>query len=943
MLSVAQRIQYAILICLFIASAYYFWAWWLQPAHRGNAILYALMTGSVCYLTLVLPGMYTFFLGWMRKPQHMPAQQGHHVAMISLTVPGSESLTIVRRQLEAMTAVTYPHESWILVDKVHSDEIQALAKSLNVRYFSRHDRETWGDLVEYWNQPEAPFKAKTKAGNVNAWLDAIDRLGERYDLFTQLDIDHIPEPRYLDMVIGYFRDPRIAWVQAPSVYSNFEPWPSRGSAEQELVLQGPLQAGFFGFSSTPFIIGSHCTYRMGPIREIGGFQPTRAEDHLDTVVLTAKGYRGVFMPEVIAVGDGPETFETYIGQQFAWAHSMIDVLFRFTPRLIWHYTPRQAVQFLFVQTWYTLWSITMCLMFCLPSIALLSNTSISHTTFWDFTVHSFPQAAVAFIIWFWSKQWFRPRGLSLSWRGIVLHVARWPIVLSALIQVLLRVEKPYMITRKGVDQGRGRPFSLAPYIPYFVLMLGSVVTSWYYLASIRHSGAQGYLLFSLEGAVMLLGVYLVVLVCDIRTLTAEGLGFMRGLLLRGKALLILLTFATLLGSTGVASFPQIVEAISFRDPGDARTIEAPRTAVSQAIAVGDQHTDRSSDDPTVAATPVSATDIAEAPSSAVAVSPDDATDDAPRVAVAPTTRPQPLGERNPPMAVSLPPLPVVGLPTDHLLFGAYDPQTRQFSTRPMDIDHGFLSWEKPDEIAAFIATARAEQRVPLVTIEPWTTASNIEHNILADTALGTNDALIRADARAIKSHAPQVVIVRFAHEMELTDNYPWAIANPDLFIQAYRHYVDVFRDEGVTNILWMWSPAGNGDAPRFYPGDSYVDLVGLTILSNREWDLSVGATDALSFDELFDVKYRTVARFEKPIIIAEFGVANDTDARQAAWLRDADASFSAYPLLKGVVYFNAKNAPNTWTGTVPDFRLPATLIWPASSILPAEPRRGTPQ
>src|SRR5262249_27685106 len=161
-----------------------------------------------------------------------------------------------------------PHENWILVDKVHSPEIEALAASLGVHYFSRHDRARWGDLVEYWNQPEAPFKAKTKAGNVNAWLDAIRRTGNDYELFNQLDIDHIPSPRYLDRVLGYFRCPDIAWVQAPSVYGNFDHWTSRGSAEQELVLQGPLQSGFFGFSGTPFIIGSHCTYRMSAIREI---------------------------------------------------------------------------------------------------------------------------------------------------------------------------------------------------------------------------------------------------------------------------------------------------------------------------------------------------------------------------------------------------------------------------------------------------------------------------------------------------------------------------------------------------------------------------------------------------------------------------------------------------------------------------------------------------
>src|SRR6185312_11200836 len=135
---------------------------------------------------------------------------------------------------------------------------------------------------------------------------------------------------------------------------------------------------------------------------------------------------------------------------------------------------------------------------------------------------------------------------------------------------------------------------------------------------------------------------------------------------------------------------------------------------------------------------------------------------------------------------------------------------------------------------------------------------------------------------------------------------------------------------------WVWSPAGNGDAPQFYPGDSYVDFVGLTVLSNKAWDLSVGATDALSFDELFGPKYATVAPFGKPIVIAEFGAASDSAGRQAAWLQDAYASFARYPLLRGVVYFNAMNAPNTWTGTTPDFRIPPSLRWPEGTTTPEE-------
>ena len=126
-------------------------------------------------------------------------------------------------------------------------------------------------------------------------------------MFVQFDIDHRPRRDYLERVLGYFRDPEVAWVQAPSVCGNLDNWTARGLAEQDMIFQGPLQMGFYGATRTPFIVGSHTSYRTSAIREIGGFQPTRAEDHLDTVVLAAHGYRGVFVPELIAVATGRTT------------------------------------------------------------------------------------------------------------------------------------------------------------------------------------------------------------------------------------------------------------------------------------------------------------------------------------------------------------------------------------------------------------------------------------------------------------------------------------------------------------------------------------------------------------------------------------------------------------------------------------------------------------
>jgi cellulose synthase (UDP-forming) len=560
-----QRKQYWAIFGLWLLFSAYFWKWWASPSHAGSLGLFIVLSVAWFYSTTLLPTFYLFYLGCMRRPAPMSARRAEElgvvgrVAVITLTVPGSESLEIVRRQVAAMKAIRYPHDCWILVDKEHSPEIKRLARQLGVFYFSRHDADAWGQArVARWNSATPPFQAKTKAGNVNSWLEAYSH---RYTHFTQLDIDHHPLPSYLDSVLGYFEDPNVAWVQAPSVYGNHEYWTARGSSEQEVVLQGPLQMGFFGFSRTPFIIGSHCTYDTEAIYSIGGFQPTRAEDHLDTVCLAAEGYEGVYFPEIIATGDGPETFEIYLGQQFAWAFSMIQVLFKYTPRLLHRYTLRQALQFLFAQTWYTLWSVSMLIVFISPLMSLVLNRPISNVSLLAFLTHSVPAGLLGTAVWWWSRSWHQPR-VAMSWRGVVLQMARWVIVLSALAQVILGVKKPYMITAKGVGSSEQRPIRLAPLVPYIALILLSLGACWLYMA-IYHSGScQGYMFFAVEESALFWLLLIVILVQDIRALQYANISISRYLRLRVTPSLVAMLTAVLLIATAFASYGLIIQAWS---------------------------------------------------------------------------------------------------------------------------------------------------------------------------------------------------------------------------------------------------------------------------------------------------------------------------------------------------------------------------------------------
>ncbi len=274
---------------------------------------------------------------------------------------------------------------------------------------------------------------------------------------------------------------------------------------------------------------------------------------------------------------------------------------------------------------------------------------------------------------------------------------------------------------------------------------------------------------------------------------------------------------------------------------------------------------------------------------------------------------------------------IITLPRTRMFLGVYDPGNI-FDKKKMDVEEEFVPWDKSP--LPFLAQARKEGRFPLLTVEAKVSADGVQ-SVLTDTIKGKNDLLIKKLALEIKSQAPQQIMVRFFHEMDLSV-YPWGDQNPKIFIAAWRHVVNVFKALGVDNIWWVWSPAGNPNAPEYYPGKSYVSFVGLTILDSAVWDILYGNSKPLTFKQIFNQRYQLVKRFDKPIIIAEFGVAPPKGLTprqgyqyQVNWMWKARADFTEFPLLAGVVYFNAINAPYPGDKKFgrPDWRIFPDMIW----------------
>jgi hypothetical protein len=111
---------------------------------------------------------------------------------------------------------------------------------------------------------------------------------------------------------------------------------------------------------------------------------------------------------------------------------------------------------------------------------------------------------------------------------------------------------------------------------------------------------------------------------------------------------------------------------------------------------------------------------------------------------------------------------------------------------------------------------------------------------LADAARGLYNDHYRMAAEKLAKWRPDepVLYIRTAWEFN-GDWFPWtAVGHPQDFIGAWRQFVDTFRS--VSNrFRFDWCPSG-GDklqipAEDAYPGDDYVDIIGLDIYDQEKW------------------------------------------------------------------------------------------------------------
>ena len=232
--------------------------------------------------------------------------------------------------------------------------------------------------------------------------------------------------------------------------------------------------------------------------------------------------------------------------------------------------------------------------------------------------------------------------------------------------------------------------------------------------------------------------------------------------------------------------------------------------------------------------------------------------------------------------------------------------------RKLDGHRVFARWDDPLS-SGVVASDVTRRRIPILSIRP----QRMDGSILswASLAAGTHDAAIRDQADAIGSLAAPVILT-LHHEPDQT-SYGTAAE----FVAAWRHYVAVFRDRGVTNVAWNWimtppsfrtPPIGPG-ATALYPGDDVVDWISL---DPYNWFACSEGTPP-AWRPLREMLTPFVAWAEphnKPLMLGEWASAEDParPTRKGEWFAEAAQTLEDFPRVKAVAYYEGVGKCPWW-------------------------------
>jgi cellulose synthase (UDP-forming) len=281
-----------------LLSVVYF-AWLLTPSRVGNPLLYALLVVAEIFNAAQALGFWWTVAG-DRAPRPVAVAPPDLDVDVLIPVYG-EPLDVVEPTITAAVGLRGARVHVFVLDDGGDPQIEAAARRHGARYVRR------------------PERTGAKAGNINHAL----RLATS-PYVAVFDCDHVPDERFLEATLGQLvADRRVAFVQTPQYYANTDNPIAAAAWSQQALFFGTIARGKAANGSM-ICCGTNMVFRRAALDEAGGFpEGSVTEDFELSVQLHERGWRSVYVPEVLASGLGPEDLSSYVSQQHRWARGCV--------------------------------------------------------------------------------------------------------------------------------------------------------------------------------------------------------------------------------------------------------------------------------------------------------------------------------------------------------------------------------------------------------------------------------------------------------------------------------------------------------------------------------------------------------------------------------------------------------------------------------------------
>jgi len=281
----------------------------------------AILTLLMCYCIHRYLILFLYFK-YKKTPFRVVPNSGE-LPSVTIQLPVYNEMYVIRRLLSTVAKLHYPKELLeIQVLDDSTDETSRIARDCVEKLRCE------GYSITYLHRTE---RHGFKAGALQVGLRQA-----KGELIAVFDADFIPDREFLLQMVPYFVDPRVGMIQSRwgHINRNYSLLTHLQSIflDAHFILEHTARnrsGRFFNFNGTAGIWRKEC------ILSAGGWQHDTLTEDLDlSYRAQLKGWKFIFLPDVVTPAEVPVDVDSFMSQQHRWAKGGIETAKKLLPAII---------------------------------------------------------------------------------------------------------------------------------------------------------------------------------------------------------------------------------------------------------------------------------------------------------------------------------------------------------------------------------------------------------------------------------------------------------------------------------------------------------------------------------------------------------------------------------------------------------------------------------